>query len=304
MHIVQSQQRKMQSDCGMCRKKVVNDRGLGEEAPLLPELSRQETQKQYGGQSEAAPMAAMGIKLVATVALMFIPVVGWAAALLINVPVVGDAILSPIMGPIMKMMKKATHMESCMNWWTDSNIKSMIAGMAPYPIGVEVRREYKLQRGQDMSVIEGARWENMASKYVRLVRANPSLMEAQCASMPQGRGETGMTEADAITVGKYFTQLKLQAQYEEYMEIAGSYAKTAGQKIGVTQELRKAATMFQLPTGVMSIDKGALVLMPGVSSNKVIEMFAGKVPVKVAVVQKSSSGVVGGKFVEAIMRKT
>lgn len=228
-------------------------------------------QKEYGGQSKAAQPVMMGVKLAATVALMFIPVVGWAAALLINVPVVGDAIMGPIMGPIAKMMKKATHMESCMKWWTDSNIRSMASGLTPYPIGADIKREYRAQHAREMVDNTGDRQNNIASIFVRIVRRNSDIMAMQCATMPQGRGETGMTEADAAKVAGYWDQIKEAARQEEYQNLVGSIGVTVAQKVAAVQESRSVATTFQLPTGVTSITKGgALVLIPGVSMNKII----------------------------------
>jgi hypothetical protein len=242
--------------------------GLGDDT--VPDAKA--IQAEYGGMSKEAPTVGMGIKLAATVALMFIPVVGWAAAIAINLPVIGDAVMGPIMKPIMGMMKKATHMESCMKWWSDSNIRGMMAGMSPYPISAEVRHEYLLQRGKEMVVNESGRWENMASKFVRSVRANPNLMEAQCVSMPQGKAEMP-NDINPALVASYFSQLKEQARNDEYMEIAGGYAITAGQKVAAVQETRQAASMFQLPTGVVGVKHGALVLDPKISTNKVITMF-------------------------------
>jgi hypothetical protein len=252
----------LQKPCRVCGE------GLGDDT-----IDAKAIQKEYGGMSKEAPTVGMGIKLAATVALMFIPVVGWAAAIAINLPVIGDAVMGPIMKPIMGMMKKATHMESCMKWWTDSNIRGMMVGITPYPISDEIKREYQIEHTSVMPVNESGRWDTIANIFVRLLRENPSLMEAQCATMPQGIVETQTTLSPAL-VASYFSQLKEQARQEEYYKIVGNIGVTVQQKTTAVQETRQVASVFQLPTGVVNIDKGALVLAPGgASSNRVIEMF-------------------------------
>ena len=248
--------------------KACYDKGLGAEGDGVDTKA---IQKEYGGQSTAAQPVMMGVKLAATVALLAIPVVGWAAALLLNVPIVGDTIMKPLMGPIAKMFKKATHMESCMKWWTESNIRGMASGLAPYAVSSEIKREYRAQRSRDMVDNTSDRQNNIANIFTRLVRENPDIMAMQCATMPQGRGETGMTEADAIKVAGYWDQLKEAARQEEYQNFVGVLGVVVEQKAAVVQESRSIATTFKLPTGVTSITKGgALVLMPGVSTNRII----------------------------------
>lgn len=265
---------------GVCDRCVPNDRGLGEDAPLAVSIDSKAIQKEYGGQSDAAGPALMGIKLVATVALMFIPVVGWAAALLLNVPVVGDAIMKPILGPIAKMFKKATHMESCMKWWTDSNIRSMASGLEPYPISQEIKQEYRLQHAKELVDSYSDRKNNIINNFVKYVRQNPDIMSMQCATMPQGRKETHMTEADAAKVVVYWSQIKEASRQQEYQDFVGAVGAILSQKVAAVASSRQAGLVttatggkgFQLPEGVMSISKGgALILDVNKSTNKVID---------------------------------
>jgi hypothetical protein len=260
--------------CKGCGENVVNGYGLGQE-PDVKAIT-----KEYGGGKETGGQAAMAVKMAVTVALMFVPVVGWIAAAAINLPVIGgvaDKILKPITGPIAKMFKKATHMESCMKWWTDSNIRSMMAGISPYPITEDVKREYQLQHARPLVYNEGGRWNNMASIFVSKIRANPDIMQFQCATMPQGRAETKMTEADAVTAQQYLAQLKEAARQEEYFNIAGNAGSVVEQKSVAVQQTREAGLVtgskaFQLPEGVTSISKGgALVLGPGKSTNLILD---------------------------------
>lgn len=264
----------LEKPCRVCGE------GLGE-----GEIDVKAIQKAYGGQRKEAPMVGMGVKLAVTVALMFIPVVGWAAALLINVPVVGDAIMGPIMKPLMGMMKKATHMESCMKWWTDSNIASMIAGTPLLPIGSELSREYEIQHAKPMSMVasfsESARRASMTRIFIGYVRANPDIMQYECATMSQGRAETGMTEVDYRKAQEYWGQMKEGARQKEYYDLVGSLAAIVAQKTGITQQTRQTGLVtgpgaFQLPAGVLSINRGAVVLAPGTSSNLVIDYGVSK----------------------------
>lgn len=308
----------LQKPCRVCGE------GLGEGEPNVKAI-----QKEYhGGYTKEAEM---GAKLIITVALFMIPVVGWAAALVLNVPVVGDAIWKfgmkhdPILKAFIGAFKKATHMEDCMKWWTDSNIRGMSAGIVPYPIDInafiqkysDAIHEYRLQRAQEIDIkglvvssLSG-RSSKIGNIFVKLVQNSKEFMEFYCASMPQSRAKTGMTEADYTKANEYLGHLKEQAKQEEYtstlqeieqkiVSVLAPYIKIVTQKTGVIQQTRQAASVFQLPAGVLAIDRGALVLTPGTSSNLVIDYDAGK-PQKQQVVaatvqSKVVNPVVGGQL--------
>lgn len=232
-------------DCGLCRKKTVNDVGLGDA-----------TQQEWGGQSttggmitKVAGMIAPPIQMIPGMSMVTKQLEKFGVSvnpmsLALAAMTGGMSMLPGISKLLGGMFKKATHMESCMKWWTDSNIRGMVAGRTPYPVDVidpiivmdrfvEASREYRLEHAKEaiedvgvQSVLAGARSninsilstgtrkQKIGSAYVSQVRGYPDIMQAQCMSMPQGRAETG-ANIDPNMVGGVFEQMKDVAQQQE-----------------------------------------------------------------------------------------
>lgn len=297
-------QTKKKSPCGLCKKKTVNDVGLGDAI-----------QQEWGGQSTTGGMVSQVASFMAP-PIQMIP--GFSQlqkiaektgfrtdplnlALATN-PVTGWMQLIPGFNKMIGgLFKKATHMESCMKWWTDENITGMIKGRMPYAIDVaqsfpEASREYQINRARHVTDDEQVvrlldvprRQKIMIAAFVSSVRAYPDLMQAQCAAMPQGRAETGVTftESDLAPV---WNGMKEAAQVSEYKRtlkaienILAPYAALVKQKTAMIQQTRQTGLVegpkaFQLPTGVTGISKGgALIVTPGTSTNLVVNMTIGK----------------------------
>lgn len=257
---------------------LVNDTGLGDDI-----------QKQYGGQTAAAPMVGMGMKLGLTLGLMAIPVVGWVAAIAINLPMIGPVLMKPfnmIMNPIMGMFKKATHLEDCMRWWTASNIASMVANYPLIPIGDDIAHEYEIEHAQPISKTasfsESSRRVNLTSIYSAALWAQPDLMKLFCAVQSQSMGENYGVSYTMDQVNGFIDQVKQYAAQKEYNDLVGILASTVAQKSGIMQATRQAGLVtggpqgFQLPTGVIGITSGGTQLLsPSVNSNLVINLGVG-----------------------------
>jgi hypothetical protein len=128
------------------------------------------------------------------------------------------------------MFAKATHMESCMKYWTDSNIRNMVTGIAPLPFDLGQvfpleSREYYAEHARDVStnpVVNNllnisARQSKIADYFVQIVRSNSDIMQMQCMSMPQGRAETGYSGPDPAP---YWDQFKESAKQQELVVTA------------------------------------------------------------------------------------
>jgi hypothetical protein len=190
------------------------------------------------------------------------------------------------------LFKKATHMGDCMKWWSsDSNIRSMVASVMPYPIDVvqsypEASQEYQIQHassvisdsGIQRALAVSSRKYKIGTYYVQGVKQNADLMQMSCMTQPEVQKETGVV-ISASDVGPYFTQLQEQARQIEYQEtmtnigkVLASYQRVVEQKAVVVKKTRDVSATFQMPVGVTSISKGgSLVLSPGTSSNLVID---------------------------------
>lgn len=253
---------------------------------------------EYQGQSQAGKLltTAAGFynPLTQVLPIKSIPLIGkldpisMAAALMTG----GITLIPGISNIVGGLFKKATHFGDCMKWWSDSNIRGMASGLLPYPIDVvqnfpEASREYQLQHAtsvmNDAGVIRAlyvsSRTNGIVNVFVMVVRSNPDLMQLQCAVQAKSKGEDTGVNYDQSFVNQFWDQLKESARQQEYSEtmqkissILASYTVTAAAKVNVIQSTRQTGLVagpqaFQLPTGVKSIDKGAVVLMPGVSSN-------------------------------------
>lgn len=221
-----------------------------------------------------------------------LPIIGQLDPLSMSLAVAtGGLTLMPGISKIIGgLFKKATHMESCMKWWSDSNIRGMV-NVSPYPVDVVSSfpgesQEYQAQHASSVTGDSGiqsllstsSRTYNIGTYYVSQVRANPDMMTASCASMPQGQAETH-ANINPSDVNVAFDQMKEQARQQEYQSVLQSvgrvlagYKRSVERKVAVVQQTRDTATVFKMPVGVTSITKGgALVLDPSKNTNLVID---------------------------------
>lgn len=166
--------------------------------------------------------------------------------------------LNKIMGGL---FKKATHMESCMRWWTDSNIRSMSGGIKdsmPLYYHLEdpvLAAKYKL----DMNNIISSRAGRLQDLFLNMVRSTPdidSLFKMQCASMPKGQKET-KANIDPAYVASIWNSIRQNAQEQEYQEYL---VKIEAIKIQIIQKKRDESTFF-LPTETKT--KNGVVISTG-----------------------------------------
>lgn len=248
---------------GGCQTCKITDAGLGDEI-----------QQMYGGQSKMGGFAKTGLQVV-------FPIL----ALNMKIPVLGP-MLEKIFGGF---FKKATKMESCMKWWSDSNIRSMAAGVTPYPINVEemlpdIAREYRLQHtrsiNSDPRIINilnnTRRVVSIQNTFLEYVRGNPDIMGLQCAV--QNWDETGLTEISQADVNVYWDQLKESARQKEVYDTSTEIErvlKLYTERIAIREEQVKETRSrgliteprgFALPEGVTAVKSGALVLKAGIQS--------------------------------------
>ena len=251
---------------------------------------------EYSGQSKTGEMLNTAAKfynpLTSMLPIKSLPIIGQLDPLTLSLAMAtgGLSLMPGISKIIGGLFKKATHMESCMKWWSDSNIRSMV-NVSPYPVDViqsfpDESREYQLQHASSVtgdssiqSLISGSgRIYNIGTYYVSQVRANPDMMQASCASMPQGQAETH-ANINPADVNAAFDQMKEQARQQEYQDtitsigrILSQYKRVIERKVAVVQQTRDTATIFKMPVGVTSITKGgALVLDPSKNTNLVID---------------------------------
>jgi hypothetical protein len=269
---------------GVCARYMVNGIGLGED--------------EYQGQSKTGQLlnTAAGFynPLTTMLPMKSIPVIGKLDPLSMSLAVAsGGLTLIPGVSKIIGgLFKKATHMGDCMKWWNnESNIRGMVSNISPYPVDVnqvfpEASYEYQSQHARNVmessevrSVLaESSRRYQIGTYYVSGVRSNPDLMQMLCMTQPKVQEETGQ-QISASQVDPLFEQLKEQARQKEYQDtvnsigrILASYQRVVQRKVEVVQKTRERAVAFKAPEGVTSITKGgALVLTPGVSTNRVID---------------------------------
>jgi hypothetical protein len=260
--------------CSPCEE----NKGLG--ASDQEEMKKAIAPGEYATVSKGQQDAIMAAKLAASVALTMIPVVGWAAALLINIPVVGDKIFNfglkydPILKTFVKAFKKVNPLENCMNAWKYPEEKErFIRGMSPQPLPItaEVRNQYRLEHARDIIVNPSNRQENVVNIFRRLVNENPDILMYECATRAEVRGMTQTKAEDRQSVDAFWGQLRTAAQNEELYKLIGTTAIRVEQKKAVTVEVQRLSTQFQMPVGVTSITKGGvLVLDPKVNANRVL----------------------------------
>jgi hypothetical protein len=279
MYITPLRQDRSRTMAGVGCRCQVSDRGLGaDDSGDIPTTKM----------SAAAAPVGMGLRMAATVGLMFIPVVGWGLAAAINLPMIGPVLMKPInmiINPVMKMFQKATHYGDCMKWWNNSNIASMIANYPLIPIGDDIAHEYEIEHAQPISKTasfnESSRRANLISIYTSAVWGQPDLMKLHCAVHAQSKGENYGVQYTMDQVSGYFDQIKQYAAQKEYQDLVGILASTVAQKTGIMQASRETGLItggpkaFQLPTGVIGISGGAMLLSPSVNSNLVINLGVG-----------------------------
>jgi hypothetical protein len=170
-------------------------------------LTAKEIQQQFGGQGGPINM---------------IPVIGpMVTGLISKIPVVGK-----IFGGL---FKKATHMESCMKWWTDDNILRNVgtvipSGSIPFVYVMDDQKKMaEYQAKYEMLLNPTKRQRRLEQLYLSKVRSQPGINDlfyATCAAMPKGRAETGanINQADVDAV---WSGLRQAAQQQEYQESVG-----------------------------------------------------------------------------------
>ena len=184
---------------------------------------------------------------------------GWVvgAALMIASFIPG---LNKVMG---KLFKKATHMESCMRWWTDSNIRSMAGRVKDSSIPLYYHIEdpvFAAKYKSDMDNIVSSRVGRLQDLFLSMVRSTPdidSLFRMQCASMPQGQKET-KANIDPIYVASIWNMIRQSAQEQEHQEYT---AKIEAIKMQIIQKKRDESTFF-LP--VETKTKNGVVISTGI----------------------------------------
>lgn len=181
--------------------------GADEEEQAPAPMTNKEIQMQFGSQGGPINM---------------IPVIGPMVTGLINkIPVVGK-----VFGGL---FKKATHMESCMKWWTDDNLRTQVgavipASSIPYTyVSDDPKKMAEFQTKAESLMNPAKRQRRLKEIYVRLVRSQPSandLFYATCASMPQGQRETG-ANINRADIDSAWAALRGAAQQQEYQESVG-----------------------------------------------------------------------------------
>lgn len=183
--------------------------GLGQEGDKP--LTSKEIKEEFGGQWAGGPIAK-------------IPIVGgivpMITGLIVKIPVVGK-VFKKIFGG------KATHMESCMKWFTDSNIMG-IAGNTVTPISTialvyvsdDPARMAKYKSDLEALTNIATRQQRMRSIFLQSVRSMPGindLFKMQCASMPKGQKETkaNINPADVAAIWEQFRQYAMDVEYQE-----------------------------------------------------------------------------------------
>lgn len=186
------------------------------------------------------------------------------------------------------MFKKATHMGDCMKWWSDSNIRGMIAGVDPYSFIFEEYmkkefpqfvRQYQMMQasgewgsvGIDSLLNVNNRRNKIQSLFVTLVRQNPDIMTLQCAV--QERNETGYTGHTQAQVQEYWSVLKEYARQQEYQSVVQEVdrllapfrvkqqwtAIVASRKSNLLVQ-REGAEKLAMPDNIIGVRRGALVM--------------------------------------------
>lgn len=149
---------------------------------------------------------------------------GWAVALVAT----ALQFIPGVSKFISKVFKKATHMESCMNWWTDSNIMSMSG--KPYNV---VQLSYYSEDSEQMKRFQAKiktpeqRQARVSELFLKIVKSVPDvqqLFQMQCASMPQGQKETkaGIDPNMVADIWNRLRKIAQDAEYEEVMAIVNS----------------------------------------------------------------------------------
>lgn len=214
--------------------------------------------------------------------------------------IIGGMITSiPFIGGLFKkipliggMFKKATHMESCMKWWTDSNIRSMMGPPTPLQTpGVYYSSDSAKMQADKIAIDKatniGLRQERVKDLYLQIVRSQPDvedLFMMQCASMPKGQAEThaGINPAEVVVIWEALKQAARDAEYQEAYEKVNAIVEA--RKLELIQTKRAESTYFATPTatglpvGVQSITSGGSLVV-NVGPPKISKTFP-IIPVK------------------------
>jgi len=226
MFTVQSQQKGMGCvPCGLYKKKVVNDRGLGDLGDKVSDLEKgysapkgvvgktilplvDQIAMQFGKATGTGLIVGMiPQKIVKSVGIdvnplsMALAAMTFGASLLPGV----SKVLGKVFGIFGGMFSHATHYGDCMKWqWNENNIRGMVSGIVPYPIDSidpltvlnrfpDANKEYRLERAVEFienssikSILDKAR-SNIASILSNGVRQNKmgSIYISQVRSHPE-----------------------------------------------------------------------------------------------------------------------
>lgn len=182
------------------------------------------------------------------------------------------------------LFKKATHMESCMNYWSDSNIKNMVAGIQPIPFDFVdyMKLNFPQFMRQYQILIAGGQWASVgvdkllnisnrrakiANIFLNTVRANPDIMLGDCVTMPQGIAEVGVTVPRSV-VNKAWADLKEYARQKEYSTIADQVDKLVApfkvkETWGEIIKTREAGLLVKSSSSSSGASEGYNLRVPG-----------------------------------------
>jgi len=328
---------KTKSGCKLCKKRVVNDIGLGDTESI---------DKEYRGESTTGSMIKSGTMTVAQMMspggqlLKMIPGMKTdedpTGALLAPMTfgasmipgMIPDSVMNPVKGITSKvgidlnpaamalapltfgasmlpgvsqiigkishmfsgLFKKATHMGDCMKWWNDNNIRGMVGGIQPIPFDFysymmkefpQFLRQYQIKQadgtwasvGVDSLLNTGNRRNRIASEYVWLVRENPQIMQAVCATQPNVIAQQGSSGISEREVSDMVEQMKEYAKQKEYSTIAaqvdklvapfkvketwGAIVKSRNVNLVVPTE---HGSQLRMPENIIGVSRGALVM--------------------------------------------
>ncbi len=149
-------------------------------------------------------------------------------AINMKLPVIGDVFNSIIGG----IFKKATKMESCMKWWTYSNLYN-IGPSDVIPINVdEMMKKLPVQYQFSYDIIKrnlvglfdkAGRLNRARAIFVNLAYANSDIFQAQCVA--QHRDETGAPPEMLAQVGRVWDAMREVAKQQEYNQTFDEFEK-------------------------------------------------------------------------------
>jgi len=280
---------KPKTECRLCKKQVVNDIGLGQDEEYRGISRTGQTVTTVASVLSPPVQMIPGFNIISKVAKK-VGVDLNPLSLSLATMTGGLTLLPGISKVIGGLFKKATHMGDCMKHWNgDEYLRSMGSSIQPYPFSFEdymmknfpqFLRQYQIKQadgswarvGVDRLLSNSNRRARIANVFVRLVRQNPDIMQAECATQPNVIAEIGKT-IDRSIVDKVWAQIKEVAKQEEYMTIAqevdrlvapfkvketwGAIVKSRSTGLIVPTE---HGSQLQMPENIIGVKRGALVM--------------------------------------------